>query len=343
MAAQEHTGDVILETIEECFERGWTDGLPVVPPTPAGLERMLRGTRRDPQEVIGILPPKSGVLTVEKVALNALMAGCKPEYMPVVLAAAEAMADPAFHLSAIAISTWGRAPLMVINGPIRHELGINSRSNVFGPGWRANATIGRTVRLLMRNVGGALPGELDRATLGHPGKYSYCIAEDEEHSPWDPLHVERGFPRDASVVTLFSCGGPHQFGLPRGGAETILNYLTDFLGSVTLFGRGGAADLTVVFDQEQRNLLGEGGYSKGKVKKFIFENTWRTAGEIRAAGSHFLPDDSDLPEDQHCGLFQSEDAIYIVAAGAGNRFGAFMPTSRSEPGVRGPVSRQIEV
>ena len=343
MAAQEQSEDVILETIEECFERGWTDGLPVVPPTPAGLERMLRGTRRDPKEVIAILPPKSGVLTVENIALNALMAGCKPEYMPVVLAAAEAIADPVFNITATAISTWGRAPLMVVNGAIRHKLGINSRSNVFGPGWRANATIGRTVRLLMRNVGGALPGELDRATLGHPGKYAYCIGEDEEHSPWEPLHVQRGFASEASVVTVFNCGGPHQFGLPRGGAETILNYLTDFLRSVTLFGRGGAADLTIVFDEEQRRILGDAGYSKPDVQKFIFENTWRTAGEIRAAGSHFLPDDSELPDDEKCRLYQSEDAIYIIAAGAGNRFGAFMPTSRSEPGVRGPVSRQIEI
>src|SRR5262245_18282917 len=337
------TGDLVVDSIEECFDRGWTDGLPVVPPTPAGLDRMIRASGREPNDVVGILPPKEGLVTVEKVALNALMAGCKPAYMPVVIAAAEALTDSRFNIRAVASSTRGTAPLIVVNGPVRHELEINCRGNLFGPGWRANATIGRAIRLLMRNVGGALPGELDRATLGHPGKYAYCIGEDEEHSPWEPLHVQRGFGSEASVVTAFNCGGPHQFGLPRGGAETILNYLTDFLRSVTLFGRGGAADLTVVFDEEQRRILGDAGYSKRDVQKFIFENTWRTAGEIRAAGSHFLPDDSELPDGEKCRLYQSEDAIYIIAAGAGNRFGAFMPTSRSEPGVRGPVSRQIEV
>src|SRR5262245_14862754 len=224
-----------LDLIEECYERGWTDGMPVVPPTSLGLKRMLDATGRDPQEVLGALPPKEGILTVEKVALNALMAGCKPEYMPVVLAAAEAIIDPRFNLRFNSRSTRGPAPLLVINGPIRQELSINCRSNVFGPGWRANATIGRAIRLLIRNVGGAVPGEMDRATLGHPGKYTYCIGEDEEHSPWQPLDVQRGFAKEDNVVTVISCEGPNQFGVAKGTAELILEGLVDSLRSIMRF------------------------------------------------------------------------------------------------------------
>ena len=345
MVAQEQTDDSIVDTIEECFERSWTDGLPVVPPTRAGLERMLRGSGRDPQEVLGILPPKGGLLTVEKVAVNALMAGCKPEYMPVVLAAAEAITDPLFNLHGHSMSTRGTAPLVVVNGPIRNEIGINCRGNVFGPGWRANATIGRAIRLLIRNVGGALPGELDRATLGHPGKYTYCSGEDEEHSPWEPLHVERGFPREASVATVLACDGPHQFGSPRGGTETILGILIDGLRTLTHYGsidRGGVA-VTIVFDEEQRTELAKAGYSKADIRRYILENTWRTVRDFRANGLGFqFPAGADeTPDEQRVNLYHSEGEIFIIAAGIGKRRSAFMPMPRLIPGTSEPISRVV--
>jgi len=333
-----------LDLIEECYERGWTDGMPVVPPTSLGLKRMLDATGRDPQEVLGALPPKEGILTVEKVALNALMAGCKPEYMPVVLAAAEAIIDPRFNLRFNSRSTRGPAPLLVINGPIRQELGINCRSNVFGPGWRANATIGRAIRLLIRNVGGAVPGEMDRATLGHPGKYTYCIGEDEEHSPWQPLHVERGFAKEDNVVTVISCEGPNQFGVAKGTAELILEGLVDSLRSIMRFSSyyRGIGDVTIVFDTDQRSELIKAGYSKADVRRYVFANTWRTAGEVRRFSSPLTEDGrGEAPDQQPMHLFTSEETIYIIAAGAGNRFGAFMPTWRSIPGVSEPVSRRI--
>lgn len=333
-----------LELIEECYERGWTDGLPVVPPTASGLERMIHAAGRDPHEALGVLAPKDGILTVEKVALNALMAGCKPEYMPVVIAAAEAIVDPKFNLRFNSRSTRGPAPLLVINGPIRQQLGINCRSNVFGPGWRANATIGRAVRLLIRNVGGALPGEMDRATLGHPGKYTYCIGEDEEHSPWEPLHVERGFAKEDSVVTVISCEGPNQFGVAKGTADMILEALVEALRSIMRFSSNyrGIGDVTIVFDTDQRNELVKAGYSKADVRRHIFANTWRTAGEARRFSSPLTEDSgAEIPDHQPMHLFTSEKTIYIIAAGAGNRFGAFMPTWRSIPGVAEPVSRRI--
>jgi len=341
MPVQEPTDAVIIESIEACFDRGWTDGLPVVPPTPSGLERILQGTARDPQEVVGILPPKRGVVTVEKVALNALMAGCKPAYLPVVLAAAEALCDPLFNIYACVMGTQGWAPLLVVNGPIRHEIDINCRGNVLGPGWRANATIGRAIRLLIRNVGGALPGELDRATLGHPGKYTYCIGEDEEHSPWEPLHVERGFARDASVVTVFSCRAPTQFGVPKGSAEMVLNLLVDGVRSLMHFVSHGE-DVTLIFDEQQRGELVAAGYSKADVQRYVYEKTLRTAGEIRRAGfEKFLEDAGDVRDDEQVHLFHSMQAINIIAAGAGSRYSAFVPTYLSKPGDREPISRLV--
>src|SRR2546422_111037 len=190
-------------------ERGWTDGLPIVPPTEAAVREFLRWTDRDPRDVLGVLPPRQGEATVERVAANAVMAGCRPEYLPVVLAGIEALADPLFNLDAIQATTHPVAPLLVVNGPIAREIGLNAGYNAFGQGFRANVTIGRAVRLVLMNVGGGLPGSGDRATQGSPAKLAYCVAENEAESPWEPLHVEAGFPRDVSVVTVFGCEGPH--------------------------------------------------------------------------------------------------------------------------------------
>ena len=343
MPTEERTGDLVVDSIEECFERGWTDGLPVVPPTPAGLERMIRASGREPNDVVGILPPKEGLVTVEKVALNALMAGCKPAYMPVVIAAAEALTDPRFNIRAVASSTRGTAPLIVVNGPIRHELEINCRGNLFGPGWRANATIGRAIRLLIRNVGGALPGELDRATLGHPGKYSYCIGEDEEGSPWEPLHVERGFRREESVVTVIGSEAPKQFGLPQGSAEQVLDVLADGLRLLTHFSSSGGAEVVVILGNQHRDVLSNADYSKKTIRRYLVEKAWRSAAEVRASGSQFLGSAGTVANETRVYAFKNEDSIHIIAAGdITNRFSAFLQTLRSTSGVAEPVSRVVK-
>jgi hypothetical protein len=193
---------------ELLYAMGWTDGLPVVPPTPARVLRMLDGTSRSPDTIVATVPPDLVECTVEKVAINAVLAGCKPEYLPVVLAAVEAACTDEFNMHGLLATTMPAGPVMIVNGPIRHALGMNTGVNVLGQGNRASITIGRALQLVVRNVGGGRPGEVDRATFGNPGKVSFCFAEDEEGSPWESLAVERGFAPDASTITLFPGEGP---------------------------------------------------------------------------------------------------------------------------------------
>src|SRR5688572_8642782 len=182
--------------IELCFEKKWTDGLPVVPPTRGAIERILAYLKRDPQDVVGIVPPRNGVATIEKIAINCAMAGCRPEYVPIVLAAVEAMLEERFNLNGVQTTTHACAPLAMVSGPAVKKLGFNTRGGGTGHGCRASATIGRAVRLVRWNIGGCFPGEPCKTTLGQPGYFSFCVAEDAESNPWEALHVERGFDPD---------------------------------------------------------------------------------------------------------------------------------------------------
>jgi len=195
------------DDIEACFERGWSDGLPVVPPTPLRVMKMLQGTQRDPAEVLGQVPPDLGTCTVEKVAINAVMAGCKPEYLPVVIAAVEAALMEPFCMHGLLATTYFSGPLVMVNGPIARSIGMNARGNALGQGNRANATIGRALQLVIRNVGGGKPGGVDRSALGNPGKYTFCFAEDETRSCWTSYAEDQGFSADVSTVTLFAADG----------------------------------------------------------------------------------------------------------------------------------------
>lgn len=195
------------DPVEECYERGWTDGLPVTPPTRERVLAMLSGTTRAPGDIVGIVPPDRVECTVEKVAINAVMAGCKPEYMPVVLAAIEAALQPEFGLHGVLCTTNAVTPVVLVNGPIAKRIGMNSKGNCLGQGNRANASIGRALQLVVRNVGGGRPGEIDRACFGNPGKYSFCFAEDENDGLWESYAVEKGFPKSASTVTVFPGDG----------------------------------------------------------------------------------------------------------------------------------------
>ena len=186
---------------------GWTDGLPVVPPTEERVLEMLDGTARSPSEVIGLIPPNLTPCTVEKVAINAVMAGCRPEYMPVVLTAVEAALMPAFGLHGVLATTNACTPVVMVNGPIARAIGMNAKGNVFGQGNRANAAIGRTLQLVVRNVGGGRPGEIDRSVFGTPAKYSFCFAEDEEDPHWESYAVSLGYSPNASAVTIFPGDG----------------------------------------------------------------------------------------------------------------------------------------
>ena len=179
------------ELFNEMIERGWSDGLPVLPPTGAAVEIMVAASGLDSNFSLGAMPPLNGRAAIEKLAANAVMAGCLPEYFPLVVAATKGVLLPGFNLDGVQTTTGNVAPMIIVNGPCRHRLKINSGANVLGQGWRANATIGRALRLIMANIGGATPGEFDKSTVGQPAKYTFCFGENEEASPWEPLHVER--------------------------------------------------------------------------------------------------------------------------------------------------------
>lgn len=200
------------DEVEAMYDRGWSDGLPVVAPTEARVMRMLEGTSRQPDEVVAVIPPTLTEATVEQVAINAVMAGCRPEYLPVVLTAVEAACTDQFNMHGLLCTLWFSGPVLIINGPIRNEIGMNSGKNALGQGNRANSTIGRALQLVVRNIGGGKPGVdgIDRSALGAPSKVGWCFAEDEEHLPdgWDPLSVERGFEPGQDSVTLFAGHGP---------------------------------------------------------------------------------------------------------------------------------------
>jgi len=260
-----------FEAVQRLYlERGWTDGLPVVPPTPDRVETMLAATDLAPEHVVAELPPTWGAATVEKLAVNAVMAGCLPEYLPVLVAAVEAMSDPAFNLYAIQATTHPCAPLVIINGPIRSVLGLNSSSGSFGPGWRANATIGRALRLVLFNVGGAYPGVGDMSTQGAPSKFSYCVAENEEENPWQPLHVDRGFRPDQSTVTVLAGEPPHNINDHSGrSAEDILTIIA---GAMAITGANNAytgGETLLALGPEHAATIGNDGFSKEDIVAWL--------------------------------------------------------------------------
>src|SRR2546428_5646249 len=272
----------VSDAIEFCFQQGWTDGLPVVPPTPERVSAMLEAARLDPKHQIAFITHRSVSVTAEKVAVNAVMAGCKPEYMPVVVAAVEGIGDPAWSYHGPGTSTGGAAVLMIVNGPIAKELEINAGDNLFGPGWRSNLTIGRALRLVMRNVCGSLPGLLDRGTLGHPGKLSFVIAENEAESPWTPLHVERGFRPDQSTVTVMAGEAPHQFyNQLSPDAEGVLTTLADSMKHSG--GAGRQPQYVVTLAGEHMRTIAGSGWGKKEIRQFLFENTKNTVAHPKRA------------------------------------------------------------
>ncbi len=314
LSTQRLTSDLLefdgaSDVIEHYFRAGWTDGLPIVPPTPDKVRDFLDYAGLSPSEILGTEPTKGRVITAEKAAINAVMAGCMPEYFPVVLSAVGALCEPQFNLHAITVSTMGAAVLAVVNGPIANDLAMNSSVSVFGPGHRANATIGRAIRLIIINVTGALPGVLDKATLGHPGKYTWCIAEGEEVSPWEPLHVERGMDANSSAITLFAGLSATQVSNHTGNyPEAILTSFRD-----AMFAAGyGQGEVVVVLCPEHVGYLGGAGWSKADVKRFLHENAQRTVEQWAASG-HMTPDGARA--DTMLTTATSEDSITLIVAG----------------------------
>ena len=324
LTSKRHQVQATSDPVEFCFQQGWTDGLPVVPPTADRVGAMLEAARLAPGKQIAFVEHRSVAITAEKVAINAVMAGCKPEYLPVVVAAVEGIGDPRWSYHGPGTSTGGAAVLMIVNGPIARELDINAGDNLFGPGWRANLTIGRAVRLVMRNVCGSLPGLLDRGTLGHPGKLSYVIAENEADSPWTPLHVERGFRPEQSTVTVIASEAPHQFyNQLSPDAEGVLTTLADSMRiSGTVMGQSTYA---VILAGEHMRTIAGSGWGKKEIRQFLFDHTKNSHAHLkrtqRMAGAIQAADETTMRP-----LVASPDDILVVAAGGrAGAFSAFVP------------------
>jgi peroxiredoxin len=286
LAARRVRIPVADDPFEFLSEQGVTDGLPVVPPTEARVVRMLSGTRRAPSDVVALVPPNLAPATVEKIAINAVMAGCEPAYLPVVIAALEAACTDEFNLHGVLATTYFPTPVVVVNGPIRRAIGLNCGANVFGQGFRANATIGRALQLVVRNVGGGKPGELDMCTLGHAGKFGCCIGENEEESPWEPLHVERGFRREQSTVTVFAGEAPRaildQTSRSARSLATSFGLCLDAVAHPKFHGYG---EVMLVVSPEHCRTLEQDGWSKAQVRARIQEVTRRPLAEC-------LPDET---------------------------------------------------
>jgi hypothetical protein len=306
------------QALDLCYSKGWTDGLPVVPPTESAVRTMLDAVGLEPDAQVAFITNRQAVVTAEKVAINAVMAGCLPEHMPVVLAAIEGIADPRWGYHGPATSTGSAAVLMIVNGPIARRLNFNSGDNLFSPGWRSNATCGRAVRLVMRNVIGTLPGHLDRGTFGHPGRYTYVIAENEAESPWTPLHVERGCRPGDSAVTVMAALAPHQFyNQLSSTAAGVLTTLTD---TMRYPGQVGQPNYCVVLAGEHMRTIAADGWSKADIRKFIFENTTNTIAHFKRTSR--LPG-TVKPADETAtrSLVMTPDDLLVVAAGG--RAGSF--------------------
>ncbi|MDE3076859.1 MAG: hypothetical protein KGJ86_15695, partial [Chloroflexota bacterium] len=254
-------------------ERGWTDGLPIVPPTASAVTRMLRGTDLKSDHVIGSVPPGRANLTVEKLAINAVMAGCVPDYLPILLAASAAVLRPEFNLYGVQATTNPATPLLIVNGPIAREIGLNGKGNVLGPGFRANSAIGRALRLVLRNVGGGIPHETDKATQGQPGKAGMCIAENEDESPWPPLHVEQGLAPEVSAVSALAVTGT--FNLLDFASETARGVLGTFARTIATPGMQNAqlgGGPIVCLGPEHAARIASEGFSKEDVKRWLYEH-----------------------------------------------------------------------
>ena len=310
-----------LEAIERCYELGWTDGLPVVPPTQQRVEEFIERSGRSSNDVIGELPERRREITVSKVAANAVMAGCLPEYLPVVLAATEAMLDPLFNLVGPSSSMGGSAILTIVNGPVVKELNINSRNNLFGPGNRANATIGRAVRLILMNACAAIPGVFDRSVIGHPGKFTYCIAEAETETHWTPLHVERGLDAQQSAVTVFAGESPRQV-RSVGRPEAILYAISDAASSLgtNMSTSGSVGDTGTRVRQGQTVITISGNselwrdWTKNQVREYVYQRARRTVADLKNA--QVLAGDVELgDESETVSLIPEQDDIFVVFAG----------------------------
>jgi len=328
--------------------RGLGDGLPVVPPTPARVEAMLRSCGADPEQVVGRFPPRRLLATVRDVAVNAVLAGCPEPGFPVVLAALRAALAEEFNLLGVLATTHPCGITVIVSGPAARSLGLNSGLSLYGPGSRLNAGIGRAVRLALQNLGGAWPGSVDKSTQGSPAKYTYCFAENLEASPWGPYHVERGFDASATTVTVASGEGPHNVHDPASRtAESLLRYLCTSMAHSGHNGIYHKGDLFLVLCPEHAELLASAGYDRRRIREHIFE-TARVPGKNlgRDCYEHFTgrwPEDEPRPADMETSLLaltRGPDQIHVLVAGGAGKHSSWIPTFGLSYSATVPLERR---
>ena len=336
------------EAIDTLYrDRGWTDGLPIVPPTAQRVQRMLAYCDRPWDEPIAAIPPRYGEATPLRLAANAVMAGCRPEYFPLVVLAIEAMCEKQFNLYGIQATTHPCSPLIIVNGPVARELGINSGHNAFGAGTQSNAAIGRAVRLALVNIGGAVSGAGDMSTFGSPAKYSYCIAENEAASPWEPLHVERGFPAVASTVTVVGAECPHNINDHE--SVTAQGILTMIAGTVAITGSNDVfyaerGEPVIVLGPEHAATVAADGLSKADAKRFLYERAQLPLGRFsrenieRGLRIRFPERLAHAGPDVLVPMVRSPDDFMIVVLGGSGKHSAYIPTF----GLTNAVTRALK-
>ncbi len=325
--------DDVLAAIEYCYEQGWTDGLPVVPPHTERVEAMLLYEGR-PRETVLAQHPATGLeLTVHAAAVNAVMAGCLPEYFPVVVAAFEAMNEPGFNFHGSTASTGGSAPLLIVSGQYADDIGINADVNLFGPGNRANATIGRATRLILRNVFQMIPGISDKSTQGNPGKYSFCIAERARGNPWPLLCQELDYPDGVSSVTCFAGGGFFNVENHSGSTpEQVLGSIADAManyGCITL------GQSVVILSPEHMRIIAGAGWSRKDTQEFLFSHAKRSVQGMKSVGKYRESEYAKQHNDDshalveagfiHRGL-QPEDILITMGGGDAGGHSCFIPS-----------------
>ncbi|PKB79972.1 MAG: hypothetical protein BZY88_10605 [SAR202 cluster bacterium Io17-Chloro-G9] len=315
-----------------CWEQGWTDGLPVVPPTEELVRRMLMGFGEDPSLSLGVIQPRNAQVTLEKVAINAVMSGCQPEYFPVVVAAVKAVLQEEFNVAGVSSTTGGAAPVVMVNGPIAQQLGINGDAGAFGPGFRANASIGRALRLVIRNLGGQIPGEMDKATLAFPGRYTFCFAENEERSPWEPRHVELGFDPQESIVTVAGVRGINA--IMETTVATGIEVMQTIVGTMKAGGvanyyqLGTGSQIVLVLCPEHAADVAASGLTKEDVREFVYQNARLPVSQLVGVahyGNRNWPAwvDETNPETL-VPIVRSADDIVVLVAGGDGRHSAWL-------------------
>jgi hypothetical protein len=330
--------------LEDLHQRGCTDGLPVVIPTEERVRRMVLASGQDGDMVLGTMGPGHGQATLEKVAVAAVMAGCLPEYMPVVVAAVKAVIDPLFDLTEMQATTHCTAPLIIVNGPARHSCGpISSGYGALGPGHRANASIGRALRLTMINIGGGRPGSSDMALLGHPGKFTYCLAENEEASPFPPMHVDLGFKHDDSVVTVIGAEAPHSV-LYAGDGDKPEHYksLLDLLAIGLANPATNNAILTsgtatVILNPEHAGVLHAAGLSRQDIASEIYERSSTDAAEINRLAPGFARSGTKNRD-----AFTGPEQILILMSGGSGLYSMVMPSWCAGAHLNSPSCVKVE-